>query len=153
MPLTHATKGRVVSASGDVVVFKPANTTYELHLKAIGGTYDGPVDATVHGVIRAKARKAYTVPSGGLFVTPIMGPTRIVQGRVIDLEKGGLTLSAVATVNVALSTTPGAVELANGSITHGSLVNVVLEPGATFELVSAPAVKTVALTQPAAALE
>ena len=153
MPLTHVTKGRVVSASGNVVVFKPANTTYELHLKAIGGTYDGPIDATVQGIIRGRARKAYTVPSGGLFVTPIMGPTRIVQGRVVDLDKNGLTLTAVATVNVALPTTAGAVELANGSIAHGSIVNVVLEPGATFELVAAPAAAAVALTQPAAALE
>ena len=149
----HVTKGRVVSVSGDVVVFKPANTTYELHLKAVGGAYDGPIDATVQGVIRGKARKAYTVPSGGLFVTPIMGPTRIVQGRVIDLEKNALTLSAVATINVALPTTAGAVELANGSIMHGSLVNVVLEPGATFELTSRAVTNTTILTEPAAALE
>ena len=137
MPLSHVTKGRVVASNGSTVVFKPANTTYELHLTNVNGAYDGPIDVPVKAVIRATARKVYTVPSGGLFVTPIMGPTRIVQGRVADLSASELTVSAVAAVNVTLPSTPGGIELAEGAIQSGSLVNVVLMPGATFERVLA----------------
>ena len=136
MPLSHATKGRVVSATGPTVVFKPANSTYELHLTNLGGDYTGPIDAPVRAVIRATARKVYTVPSGGLFVTPIMGPTRIIQGRVGDLSPTELAVEAVATVNVTLPKTAGAIELAEGDIRSGTLVNVVLMPGATFEQVT-----------------
>ena len=97
------------------------------------------MDAPIRAVIRGTARKVYTVPSGGLFVTPIMGPTRIVQGRVSDVTADELTVTAVATVNVTLPKTPGAIELSEGAIGDGSLVNVVLMPGATIERVTTPA--------------
>ena len=154
MPLAHVTKGRVVSANGPTVVFKPVSSTYELHLTNVGGDYAGPIDAPIKAVLRGTARKVYTVPSGGLFVTPILGPTRIVQGRVTDVTEGGLAVQAVATVNVTLPKTPGLVEMARGPIAQGSLVNVVLQPGATFELASAPEPShTSALTAPAAPVE
>ncbi|MGC4031393.1 MAG: hypothetical protein QM754_06580 [Tepidisphaeraceae bacterium] len=139
MPLSHATKGRILAVNGNTVVFKPANTTYELHLTHVGGAYDGPVDQPVHAIIRGVARKIYTVPSGGLFVTPIMGPTKILQGRVTDVSAGEVTVNAVATVNVTLPTTPGAIELAEGEITQGRLINVVLLPGATIEFATVTA--------------
>lgn len=136
MPLSHATRGRVKSVNGSTVVFVPTNSTYELHLQSAGG-YDGPLDTPIDAIIRGRARKVYTVPSGGLFITPIMGPTRIVQGRVTDVANTELAVKAVATVNVSLPTVDGAVELSQGDITDGTLVNVVLLPGLTFEPASA----------------
>jgi len=136
MALSHATKGKVIAVNGSMVVFRPHNSTYELHLQAAGGTYAGPVDQPIDAVIRGTARKVYTVPSGGLFVTPIMGPPRIIQGRVKDLVEGELSVSSGTILNVTLPTTKGAVEMANGAIADGTLVNVVLQPGATLELAS-----------------
>jgi hypothetical protein len=154
MALSHTTKGRVISVNGNTVVFKPTNTTYELHLQADGGAYDGPVDAPVRAVIRGRARKVYTVPGGGLFTVPIIGPTRIVQGRVTDVAEGELAVNGVAVVNVTLPRTPGAVEMARGPIAQGSLVNVVLEPGATIEVAAALApAHTTTLTAPSAPVE
>ena len=131
--MSHRTRGRVTAVHGATVVFQPTNSTYQLHLAAVGGRYDGPIDVPVDAVLRATARKVYTVPSGGLFVTPIVGPPRIVQGRVTDVAKTELAVQAVVTVNVTLSDAAGAIELANGAIADGSMVNVVLLPGMTFE--------------------
>jgi hypothetical protein len=74
------------------------------------------------------------VPSGGGFISPIMGTPRTLQGRVKAIAEGELTLNCGAVVNVTLPRTNGAVELAQGSIEVGSLVNVVLMPGATIAL-------------------
>lgn len=139
MPLAHVTKGKVIAVNGSTVVFKPANSTYELHLNVAGGSYTGPVDEPVDAILRATARKIYTVPSGGLFVTPIIGPTRILQGRVRATGPGEIALQCTAYFNIKLPTIPGSVEMACGPIQEGSLVNAVLLPGATFELAPVPA--------------
>ncbi len=134
MLLAHVTQGKVIAVNGSTVVFKPANSTYELHLTIASGSYNGPMNEPVHAILRATARKVYTVPSGGLFVTPIIGPTRILQGRVREAEAGQIALQCTANFNVTLPTIPGSVELARGPIQDGALVNAVLLPGATFEL-------------------
>lgn len=138
MPLNHTTRGRVIAVNGSTVVFKPTNSTYELHLHDVGG-YTGPLDTPLDAIIRGTARKIYTVPSGGGFVTPIMGTPKIVQGRVADVSAAELTVKAAATVNVTLPKADNAVEMANGTITSGALVNVVLMAGATFEAVTVAA--------------
>lgn len=131
--MSHRTRGRVVSASGSTVIFKPTDSTYELHLSTVGGPYTGPTDVPLDAILRGTARKVYTVPSGGGFVTPIIGPPRIVQGRVKQQAKGELAVHAVVTVNVTLTGGEGTMELARGPVGDGSLVNVVLMPGMTFE--------------------
>jgi hypothetical protein len=88
----------------------------------------------VGGVIRVVARKVYTVPSGGNFINPIFGPPRTIQGRVRALDGGSMVVQAGMPVHVELPAEASAVELANGPIAVGSLVNVVALPGATFEL-------------------
>lgn len=126
-------RGKVTSVAGDVVHFAPSNTTYDLHLRCPG--YSGPLNTLVEGIIRVKARKAYTMPSGGSFITPIYGPPRIIQGRVRSVEGNSIVLQAGTTIHVDMPAEASAVELANGPITAGGpLVNVVVFPGATFEL-------------------
>jgi hypothetical protein len=130
----YATRGKLLRVNGDVVVFAPDGTTYELRLVCPG--YAGPVGVPVVGVIRATARKAYTVPSGGNFVSPIYGPPRTIQGRVRALDGGdSIVVQAGTRFHVRLPAEASGVELANGPISVGSLVNVVALPGATFELV------------------
>jgi hypothetical protein len=125
-------KGKILRQEAGRVVFSPANTSYELHLEAPG--YAGPTDKPVKGVIRATARKVYTMPSGGNFVTPILGTPRIVQGRVITLDEKTITLQAGARFVITLPTGTDTVDLHTGGISAGSLVNAVLLPGAMFEV-------------------
>jgi hypothetical protein len=121
---------------GDLVLFKPKGTTYELHLVHVRGPYGGPINSPVEAVVRLKARKVYTVPSGGNFVTPIFGPPRIVQGRVKLAQERTLVVQAGTNVNVVveLPSADAAIDLNNGPIVVGAMVNVAALSGATFEL-------------------
>ena len=135
MLLTHPAKG-TLALNGQTVIFSPSNTTYQLYLESD----NGPVQASgrpVEVVVSGAARKVYTEPSGGLFVSPIVGTPKILQGRVKDLNDTWLTLNCGVIVNVKLPTEPGGIELARGAIEMGSLVNVVLYPGASCEVKSA----------------
>jgi len=125
-------RGKVIRVEGDAVIFAPSNTTYQLKLAAPG--FNGPVNALLEGFIRAKARKMWTVASGGNFVTPIHGSTRIVQGRIKYLDNQLMVVQAGAPVVVQLPTDDSAYDLNNGALTVGSLVNATLMPGATFQL-------------------
>jgi hypothetical protein len=129
---TFPARGKVLGASDGRVRFVPANTAYELHLAA--PSYAGPVNTLVSGVIRVTARKAYTVPSGGNFISPIFGPPKTLQGRVQAVRGNNIVLQAGVPVHVELPGEASAVELPNGPIQVGSLVNVVALPGASFEL-------------------
>jgi hypothetical protein len=129
---TIRARGKITSAAGGVVKFAPSNTNYVLHLAAPDIT--GPFNTLIEGAIRVVARKVYTVPSGGNFITPIFGPPKTIQGRVRALGDRSMIVQAGTPVHVELPAESSAVELANGVIYVGSLVNVVALPGATFEL-------------------
>src|SRR5688500_5732168 len=93
--------GRVIGVEDNAVVFQPLNTTYEWKL-VTAGRYDGPVNERIECRLTVKARKLYTVPSGGNFVQPIFGPPRIVQGRVKHLEERLMVVHAAAPFVVEL---------------------------------------------------
>jgi hypothetical protein len=131
-------QGRLLERQGDVVVFAPLNTTYRLHLNAVGPV-DAPAGSRVQGLIRLTARKLWTVPSGGNFVTPIYGPPRIIQGRVRYLEETAMVLHCGTPILVEFPQDDSAFDLANGPIRERVMVNVSCLPGATFELVRTPA--------------
>ncbi|MGF1633628.1 MAG: hypothetical protein ACFCVE_07235 [Phycisphaerae bacterium] len=125
--------GKVLEVRDGRVVFAPSNTNYEVHLEVSGGEYAGPVNRLVRGVIRATARKVYSVRSGGNFFVPILGTPRIIQGRVRDLSEHELVLQAGTTAFIKLPAEVAAVDLEGGFIEVGMTVNAVLLPGATFE--------------------
>ena len=131
-----ATPGKVTAVKDGGVVFVPANTSYELHLAA--PSYGGPVGKPVKGVVRVRARKVWTVPSGGNFIAPIFGTPRIIQGRVRELGAGHMVVQAGALVRVELPNDEIVYDLADGPITVGRLVNVTALPGAAFEVGAAP---------------
>jgi hypothetical protein len=133
-------RGKVIRAEGDVIVFQPVGTNYEMHLKPKGGSFSGPVGSRIEGIIRTSARKVMTVPSGGNFVAPIFGPPRIVQGRVRTLDERTLIIQAGCPIVVEMPSEDNAIDLNNGAIEAGALVNAMILPGATFELISQPAV-------------
>jgi hypothetical protein len=124
--------GKVTAVREGLVTFSPAGTSYEMHLVCPG--YKGPLNVPTRGVIRVRARKVYTVPSGGLFVTPIFGPPRIIQGRIVALDNKSMVLHAGGAITVEFPEDDAAFDLVNGPLTVGRLANVVAFPGATFEL-------------------
>ena len=128
-----ATHGKIIAVNDGAVVFAPRGTTYELSLKT-SGKYDGPVNTPIEAVIRVTGRKVWTVPSGGNFVTPIMGPPKIIQGRVRAVDEQAIVVHAGATFIVDLPAAENAIDLPDGPITLGNMVNVTALPGATFEL-------------------
>ena len=73
------------------------------------------------------------MPSGGNFITPIVGTPRIIQGRVRALDRGHLVVHSGAPIWVELPDSDRVFEMANGSIRVGAMVNVTLLPGALFE--------------------
>ena len=127
-----AALGSVMSVGEGTVVFNPAGSNYEL--KLLAPSYTGPVGTPVKGIVRVAARKVWTVPSGGNFISPIFGPPRTIQGRVRLLEPGRLVVHAGCQIWVNLPDNDIVYDLANGPIRVGAIVNVTALPGATFEL-------------------
>ena len=132
-PLTG--RGKITSVrDGGIVVFAPANTNYELHLLALGGRYEGPVGKPVEGIIRVKARKLWSVPSGGNFVSPLFGEPRTIQGRVRHMTDEMLIVHAGTNFHIELPAGNTGIDLTSGPIGIGTMVNAMAMPDATFEL-------------------
>jgi len=129
-------RGKVTGTKDGVVVFAPGGTNYELHL--VAPNYSGPVGPLVEGIVRVKARKIWTVPSGGNFISPIFGPPRTIQGRVRALDERTIVVQASLPIAVDLPESDAAIDLVNGPISVGVMVNVVALPGARFEPVRRP---------------
>ena len=129
-------RGKVTSVRDDgrVVVFAPANSNYEIHLVAANGKYDGPVGKPIEGVIRVKARKVWTVASGGNFISPLFGEPRTIQGRVRHAGDDRLVIHAGTNFQLELPDGNIGMDLTAGPIGVGTMVNVMSMPGATFEL-------------------
>jgi hypothetical protein len=146
-----AARGKIIDAARDFVVFQPAGTTYELHLKT-EEPYTGPKHLPVYGIIRVTARKIYTVPSGGSFIAPIFGPARIIQGRVRAADERLVIVQAAASapVSVELPASDTAIDLTEGAIRVGHMINVTALPGAMFHLVGQPAPHSASESEPAA---
>lgn len=124
--------GKVTRSSDGKIVFVPVNTNYELEL--VCPSYAGPMNKPVKGIVRVRARKVWTVPSGGNFITPLFGPPKIIQGRVRSLDKRTLVIQAGTAITVDLPDEDIVYDLANGAIAEGVMVNVTAFAGGTFEL-------------------
>ena len=124
-------RGKVTAKRGvGGIVFKPTGTTYELFLEGVG--YDGPIDIPVELMITLQARKLWTVPTGGNFIEPIFGKPRTIQGRVKAIVGQTLVVQAGIPLHVQLPASDSAVDLNNGAVTVGHLVNVMVMPGASY---------------------
>lgn len=126
--------GKVTLVKDGKIIFAPTGTNYELEL--VCPKYAGPVNKPVRGTVRVKARKVWTVPSGGNFITPISGPPKIIQGRVRSLDARTLVVQAGTTITVDLPDEDIVFDLANGAIAEAVMVNVTAFAGGTFELVN-----------------
>ena len=131
-------RGKVIRVEEGYIIFTPTNTNYELKLTSTKA-YDGPLDTVVQANIHAACRKLWTVPSGGNFVTPIFGPTRIVQGRIKFLDQAVMVVQAGFPILIKLPAADSAYDLNTGALSVGTLVNATLMPGASFVLNTVPA--------------
>src|SRR5262245_10503693 len=141
-PTDFPARGKVIALNGGIVVFNPSNTNYELQLMSASGNYTGPVQSPVQAMIRVNARKVWTVPSGGNFIAPIFGPPKTIQGRVRFASDTQLVVQAGTPIVVSLPGDDTAIDLSNGPIALGTMVNVVALPGASFELIAQHAAAT-----------
>jgi len=132
-------RGKVTAVRDGGVVFAPSGTNYELHL-AVARPYTGPVNQLLTATVRAQARKIYTVPSGGGFISPLFGPPKTIQGRALFVEQNVVVIKAGSNlpIIVDLPANDDAVDLSEGQITVGNLLNAVAFPDAIFELVQSP---------------
>jgi hypothetical protein len=128
-------RGKVIRVEDGFVIFAPSNTNYEIKL-ATASRYDGPINTVVEALVQATCRKLWTVPSGGNFVTPIFGPTRILQGRIKFLDQTSMVVQAGFPVIVKLPSTDSAYDLNTGALSVDTLVNATIMPGASFTLAS-----------------
>ena len=126
-----AARGKVTAVKDGLVHLAPSGTNYELHL--VTQSEPGGVGELVEGVIRARARKVWTVPSGGNFISPIFGPPRTIQGRVKSLADREMVVHAGVPIVVELPVEEQGYDLVNGPIAVGVMVNVMALPAATFE--------------------
>ena len=131
IPAKLFASGKVTSIKDGLVVFNPAGTRYELHLSA--PNFTGALNTPVKCVIRVTAKKIYTVPSGGNFITPIFGPPKIVQGLVRQADQGTLIVQAGCPIYIDLPAAESGIDLDDGPIYQGRTVNVVCEPVARAE--------------------
>jgi hypothetical protein len=133
-------RGKVTAVSNGKVHFAPSNTNYDLHLEC-SPPYAGPIGELITATVRAKAKKVYTVPSGGGFISPIFGPPRTIQGRALHVQDGLVVIRAGCPIVVELPKDESGVDLEEGPISVGSIVNAVALPGVRFELGNVKIVK------------
>jgi hypothetical protein len=139
-PLDFPARGRILRIENGLVVFNPAATTYEIHLASAGPEMPRPTPYMVSAYVRATARKVWTMPGGGNFVTPIFGPPKVVQGRVRYLEERLAVIQAGLPVHVALPADSVDYDLERGPVVVGGIINATTFPGATIELAKEPVV-------------
>ena len=136
----YTARGKVVDAKDSMVVFQPCDTNYQLYLQT-ARPYTGPLGQLIDARLRAKARKVYTVPSGGGFISPIFGSPRTLQGRALHVDDRQIVIRAGVPIAVDLPQGDDALDLSEGAISVGSIINVAAFPGMTFELLASPVPK------------
>ena len=135
MATGYLARGKVIEAKDSMVVFQPSDTNYQMYLQ-IARPYTGPLGKLIDARLRVKARKVYTVPSGGGFISPIFGSPRTLQGRALHVEERAIVIRAGMPIAVDLPQPEDAIDLDNGPIEVGAIINVAALPGMTFELVT-----------------
>lgn len=122
-------EGTVKSCDAGKVVLLPSGTTYELHLQTSASL---PVGNLVRGMVNLVGRKVWTVSAGGGFITPILGEPRVIQGRILAVEGNRILVQAGTVVSIDLPQGKSAMDLKNGPLTPGVMVNATIKPGASF---------------------
>lgn len=113
---------------GEIALNLPG-TDYQLHL-AVTAAPATNAQKRVTGKILAQARRIDIVNTGGIFIDPVIGRPRRIQGRIIaqDAAANTVTVKAVAPFICKLDAQQKA-----DSFPVGALVSFDIERGALFE--------------------
>jgi len=118
------------------IVMSVPNTSYRLHLWPIGQVR-AEVGKRLIGSIAVDARRIDRVGTGGLFIEPVFGRPRRVQGRVVSVDPDGrsigdgkpaLIVDAGVPVHLVISAPNQSAEM----FKPGDLVSCDVHDGATF---------------------
>ena len=132
-------RGHVLEAADQHLVFAPNGFRYQLHLLT-RSRYAGPVNGPVNGLVRGIARQLWTIPAGGNFIAPIFGSPRTVQGRLKYLSDTEIVVQAGLSIILQLPQSDIAIDLTNGPLAIGVMINAMVMPGMEFQwLDSSPA--------------
>ncbi|MDA0803307.1 MAG: hypothetical protein O2819_06075 [Planctomycetota bacterium] len=115
----------LVRPQGGEPMFAVPHSNYQLILVS-------PASASgkIAGRVHAKALKLHLAQGGGIFIEPLEGSPRIVQGRVIGTDPVTNRILADVIVPMWIDVPKGQ---AASAFRHGDLVNGYLESGARFE--------------------
>lgn len=84
------------------IILTVPDTSYELHLRPVGGAISTPVGKRIVGRIEGQARRIDTVDTGGRYIEPVAGRPRRIQGHVIAVDAAGNTITVNAGVPIHL---------------------------------------------------
>jgi len=94
----------------------------------------------VSAVVSGQARQLWTIPAGGNFIAPIFGSPRTVQGRLKFISDAEIVVQAGMPIVLQLPQSDMAIDLTNGQLAVGVMINAMVMPGLGFEwLDSSPA--------------
>ncbi len=121
-------RGVLAESDDKRIVLAIPGTDYRLEL-ALSGALGSRVGDKIAGTIRAQARRIDVVKSGGLFIDPVFGRPRNVQGRIIEVDTNGNTLTVNAGAPIVVKPSP---RQKAADFRPAQLVHFAAEPGATF---------------------
>ena len=123
--------GVVKSAGNGKLLLEVSATHYELHLESDSSSVPG---SYINGTVCVQARKVWTICAGGSFTSPLIGSPRVIQGRVKSVEGNRLVVQAGFPISVELPQDKTGLDLKNGPLQAGVMVNITANPGAKFEV-------------------
>ncbi len=121
-------RGVLAEAHDDYIILAIPDSDYRIKL-LINEPVTTPLSHRIAGAIHGQARRIDLIKSGGLFVEPIEGRPRRVQGRIVatDISNGTVTINAGPPI--VLRTYKGQ---SPADFQVGQLVTTGVEPGSTF---------------------
>ena len=117
-----------VTPKDGLKVLSLPDTDYRLHL--VMDPAPAVTQGRIRGSIHAQARRVDVVNTGGIFIEPVIGRPRRLQGRIIDRDAAAntITVKAVAPFICKLDSLQKAEQFP-----VGALVSFDVERGARFE--------------------
>lgn len=122
---------RLESVTDVKAVLGIPNSDYQLHLvpNVPASQLQPYVGKRVKGVIEARALRMHPADGGGIFIEPVIGTPRIVQGRAIAVDQAGNRLLMHLGVPVWVTLHAGQTA---SDVALDRLLNFYVESGATF---------------------
>jgi len=138
MPLNtdFPSRGHVIEVADQHVVFAPNGFRCRLQLQT-RSRYAGPLNVPVNAIVHGVARQLWTIAAGGNFIAPIFGSPRTVQGRVKFISDSEVVVQAGLPIVLQLPQSDMAIDLTNGQMAVGVMINAMVMPGMEFHWLDA----------------